>query len=66
MDLIKVHLQSGKVTFLVYDDFDGAETPHLVERIKVDLPRLRIDFFDYVGEYTPESLEDDRESFYLH
>ena len=47
VDLIKVHLQSGKATFLVYDDFEGAATPRLVERIKVDLPtRLRVGFFD--------------------
>ena len=66
VDLIKVHLQSGKVTFMVYDDFEGAETPNLTERIKVDLPRLRVDFFDYVGEYEPQPLEENRERFYLH
>ena len=64
IDLIKVHLQSGKVTFLVYDDFEGASTPRLVERIKVDLPRLRVDFFDYVGEYEPQPLMEDRLGFY--
>ncbi|MDE0660933.1 MAG: DNA phosphorothioation-associated putative methyltransferase [Gammaproteobacteria bacterium] len=64
VDLIKVHLQSGKVTFLVYDDFEGAATPRLIERIKVDLPRLRVDFFDYVGEYEPQPLSEDREGFY--
>ncbi|MDE0038477.1 MAG: DNA phosphorothioation-associated putative methyltransferase [Gammaproteobacteria bacterium] len=64
VDLIKVHLQSGKVTFLVYDDFEGSATPRLIERIKVDLPRLRVDFFDYVGEYEPQPLGEDREGFY--
>lgn len=64
VDLIKVHLQSGKVTFLVYDDFEGAATPRLIERIKVDLSRLRVDFFDYVGEYEPQPLSEDREGFY--
>ena len=62
--LIKVHLQSGKVTFLVYDDFEGPNTPNLTERIKVDLSRLRVDFFDNVGEYIPQPPEEDRESFY--
>ena len=66
VDLIKVHVQSGKVTFLVYDDFGGSQTPNLVERIKVDLPRLRVDFFDYVDEYEPQPLEGERESFFLH
>ena len=64
VDLIKVHLGSGKVTFLVYDDFEGPQTPRLVERIKVDLPRLRVDFFDYVGEYEPQPLKEDRVGFY--
>ena len=64
VDLIKVHLQSGKATFLVYDDFEAAATPRLIERIKVDLPRLRVDFFDYVGEYEPQPLTEAREGFY--
>ena len=65
VDLIKVHLQSGKVSFLVYDDFEGPNTPNLTERIKVDLPRLRVDFFDYVGEYTPQPLYENRANFYF-
>ena len=65
VDLIKVHLQSGKVTFLVYDDFEGSNTPNLTERIKVDLPRLRVNFFDYTGEYAPQPLYEDRADFYL-
>ena len=64
VDLIKAHLGSGKVTFLVYDDFEGPRTPRLVERIKVDLPRLRVDFFDYVGDHEPQALEEEREVFY--
>ena len=64
VDLIKAHLKSGKVTFLVYDDFEGASTPRLIERIKVDLPRLRVDFFDYIGEYEPQTLENDPVAFY--
>ena len=64
VDLIKVHLQSGKVTFLVYDDFERGRAPLLIERIKVDLPRLRVDFFDYVGEYEPQPLTDDPKGFY--
>ena len=64
VDLIKAHLKSGKVTFLVYDDFEADATPRLIERIKVDLPRLRVDFFDYVGEYEPEPLSELPGEFY--
>ena len=56
VDLIKVHLESSKVTFLNYDDFENGDPPKLVERIKVDLPRLRVDFFDYIGQFEPQPL----------
>ena len=64
VDLIKIHLQSGKVTFLVYDDFEGPKVPRLVERIKVDLNRLRVDFFDYVGAFDPQPLEEPPDTYY--
>ena len=64
VDLIKVHFASGKVTFLVYDDFEGAATPKLVERIKVDLPQLRVDFFEYVGPYDPLPLNENPKEYY--
>ena len=64
VDLIKVHLQSGKVTFLIYDDFERSDSPRLIERIKVDLPRLRVDFYDYVAEYDPQPLDGQPGEFY--
>ena len=64
VDLIKVHLQSGKASFLVYDDFERKETPILLERIKVDLPRLRVDFFDYGDAHEPQRLEGDPASYF--
>ena len=64
VDLIKVHLHSGKVTFLVYDDFERSDLPRLVERIKVDLPRLRVDFYDYVDDFDPQPLDGQPEEFY--
>ena len=64
VDLIKVHLESSKVTFLTYDDFAGTEQPKLVERVKVDLPRLRVDFFDYFGRFEPRPLDGDKADYY--
>ena len=64
VDLIKVHLQSSKVTFLIYDDFETGTPPKLVERIKVDLARLRVDFFDYVGRFEPQPLEGNQTDYY--
>ena len=53
--LIKVHIGSAKVTFLIYDDWNKDE-PLLLERIKIKLREQDIDFFDYVGDYEPQEL----------
>ena len=59
-----MYLQSGKVSFQNYDDFEGFENPNLVERVKVDLSRLRVDYFDYVHEYKPQPLDEPKEFFF--
>ena len=46
-DIIKIHKASGKVTFLLYDDFEGKHLPELQQRIKVDLPRQFVNVFDH-------------------
>jgi len=56
IDLVKVHIQSGKVSFMGYDDFEGRPVPDLLERIKVKMWEREVDFFDYVGEFTPVPL----------
>ena len=55
-DLVKVHIQSGKVSFMGYDDFDGRPVPELLERIKVKMWERRVDFFYYVEQYAPTPL----------
>jgi DNA phosphorothioation-associated putative methyltransferase len=45
-DLVKIHIGSGKLSVMTYDDFDSA-LPRLLERVKVNLRSQRIDFFDY-------------------
>ena len=49
-DVIKIHKASGKVTFLVYDDFDGKPLPELHHRIKVNLRTRWVQAFDHSGE----------------
>jgi len=56
IQLIKAHMRSGKVSLMGYKHWDS-ETPLLIERIKIKLRELDIDFFDYVGDYTPPPLE---------
>lgn len=46
-DVIKLHKASGKVTFLVYDDFEGKPLPELRARIKVNLRTRWIQVFDH-------------------
>ncbi|OUL56890.1 DNA phosphorothioation-associated putative methyltransferase [Pseudoalteromonas ulvae] len=55
IDLIKVHMRSGKVTLLKYDDFNKP-LPLLTERIKIRLIDLDIDFFFYGDEYPYQPL----------
>jgi DNA phosphorothioation-associated putative methyltransferase len=46
-DIIKMHLRSRKVSFLVYEDFFRRPFPELKTRIKVDLARLQVAVFEY-------------------
>jgi DNA phosphorothioation-associated putative methyltransferase len=46
-DLVKIHVQSGKLSLTMYDDFTGKPLPRLLERVKIDLRAQRVQFFDY-------------------
>ena len=50
VDIIKIHKKSGKVTLLIYDDFEKKSFPELIERVKVNLRKQQIDFFDHKSE----------------
>ena len=56
VDLIKVHIRSGKVTLMLYENYDNEPIPYLQERIKIRLRDQEIDFFDYMHEYRPQPL----------
>lgn len=49
IDLIKIHITSGKLTLTAYDNFENS-VPFLIERIKIKMAEQDIDFFDYVDE----------------
>lgn len=55
IQLIKVHMTSGKVSLLGYKDW-GSATPFLIERIKIKMREQDVDFFDYTGKYEPQPL----------
>jgi len=46
-DLVKVHIQSGKVTFLEYEEFHKSSLPRLLRRTKVNLREQGLECFDY-------------------
>ena len=54
--LIKAHIRSGKVSLMRYEKWES-ETPMLIERIKIKMREQDIDFFDYVGEFEPATLD---------
>jgi len=53
--LIKTHIRSGKVSLMRYDDWSKDE-PLLIERIKIKLRDLDVDFFDYGDKFSPTPL----------
>ncbi len=56
IDLVKIHIQSGKVSFMGYDDFEGRPVPDLLERVKVKMWEREVEFFDYIGHFVPTPL----------
>lgn len=55
-DLVKAHINSGKVTLLAYDDFQGRPLPLLRRRVKVRLRDQDLDVFDYDERHPPSVL----------
>jgi DNA phosphorothioation-associated putative methyltransferase len=55
-DLVKVHIRSGKLTLMRFDDFTGKPLPRMVERTKINLREQDIDYFLYEKEFAPPFL----------
>jgi DNA phosphorothioation-associated putative methyltransferase len=52
-DLVKLHVGTGKVTLMAFDDFTECPLPRMRERVKVDLREQDLQVFEY-GEKFPE------------
>jgi DNA phosphorothioation-associated putative methyltransferase len=63
INLIKIHITSGKLTLTGYDDFEKS-VPFLKERVKIKMAEQDIDFFDYVNEAKRPPLLN--RSLYIH
>jgi DNA phosphorothioation-associated putative methyltransferase len=62
-DVVKIHIRSGKVTFLIHDDYPGLAEPHLIERVKVDLRKQQVRYFEYGTEKFPATPVPDKHRF---
>jgi DNA phosphorothioation-associated putative methyltransferase len=63
-DLIKIHIRSGKLTLMSFDDFRGNPLPRLVRRVKIRLRDQDLDLFEYGEDFAPPYLY--RKSRFLH
>ena len=55
-DVIKIHIRSGKLTLMRFDDFTGKPLPRMIERTKIKLREQDIDYFLYGDEFEPPFL----------
>ena len=55
-DLIKVHIGSGKLTLMRFDDFDGRALPRMLERVKIKMRAQDVDVFEYGERFEPPFL----------
>jgi DNA phosphorothioation-associated putative methyltransferase len=65
VQLVKIHIGSGKLTLMEFDDFDTSPVPLLRRRIKVNVRKLDYDLFEYGTREHPKPLLY-RKSRYLH
>lgn len=65
VQLVKIHITSGKLTLMEFDDFDTSPTPLLRRRIKVNIRKQDYDLFEYEDSGHPKPLLY-RKSRYLH
>jgi DNA phosphorothioation-associated putative methyltransferase len=65
VQLVKIHITSGKLTLMEFDDFDSSPLPLLRRRIKVNVRKQDYDLFDYGSAAHPKPVLY-RKSRYLH
>lgn len=56
VQLIRIHIESGKLTLLEYDGFDTTPLPALAKRIKVNIRKQDYDVFEYGSLQYPKPL----------
>lgn len=46
-DLVKIHIESGKLTLMEFEDFEGSALPRMSKRVKVNVRKQDYDIFEY-------------------
>ena len=64
-DLVKIHVRSGKLSLLEFDDFFGLPLPRMLKRVKVNLRELDYELFEYLEPHYPPPILY-RKSRYMH
>jgi DNA phosphorothioation-associated putative methyltransferase len=55
VQLVKIHISSGKLTLMQFDGFDESPLPLLRRRIKIHVRRLTYDLFEYGTSAFPQT-----------
>src|SRR5262249_22203393 len=55
-NVIKIHRRSGKLSYLVYPEFEGDPHPALLRSVRVNLRTRQIDCHDYAQSANPPVL----------
>ena len=55
-DLLKIHVQSAKLTLMRFDNFVEHALPRMTQRIKINLRSQDLEVFDYGGAHAPPYL----------
>jgi DNA phosphorothioation-associated putative methyltransferase len=63
-NLVKVHRRTGKLSYLVYPDFEDDPHPALLRCVRLNLRTRQIECYDYAGSASPPVLH--RKESFLH
>ena len=63
-NVIKFHRRSGKLSYLVYPDFDADPHPALLRCVKLSLRTRQLECYDYAASANPPVLH--RKEAFLH
>lgn len=55
-DLVKIHIRSGKLTLMRFDDFLGKPLPKMIHRVKILFHQQDFQLFEYGDEFEPPYL----------